>query len=152
MIKGIVIPVITPFEHDGTADEPMLRKLVDFYVEAGVQGLFMLGSSGQGPAMSMAERKRTAEIAVDQNAGRAPLIVHVGTADAESTVELARHAAEHGVDGIGVIPPYYYLRPFGVRAHGPFQSGGGRRAAAHLHLREPQVLGHLPSRRPLRSA
>ena len=108
MIKGIVIPVITPFEHDGSVDEPMLRKLVDFYVEAGVQGLFMLGSSGQGPAMSMAERKRTAEIAVDQNAGRAPLIVHVGTADAESTVELARHAAEHGVDGIGVIPPYYY--------------------------------------------
>ena len=73
MIKGIVIPVITPFEHDGTVDEPMLRKLVDFYVGAEVQGLFMLGSSGQGPAMSMAERKRTAEIAArPERRARAP--------------------------------------------------------------------------------
>ena len=152
MIKGIVIPVITPFEHDGTADEPMLRKLVDFYVEAGVQGLFMLGSSGQGPAMSMAERKRTAEIAVDQNAGRAPLIVHVGTADTESTVELARHAAEHGVDGIGVIPPYYYSdhSEYELMAH--FKAVAERRAAAHLHLRGTPSTRASPLRRPLRSA
>ena len=108
MVKGIVVPVITPFEHDGSVDEPMLRKLVDFYVAASVQGLFVLGSSGQGPAMSMDERKRAAAIAIEQNAGRAPIIVHVGTADTETTVELARHAREHGATGIGVIPPYYY--------------------------------------------
>lgn len=108
MVKGIVVPVITPFEHDGSVDEPMLRKLVDFYVGAAVQGLFVLGSSGQGPAMSMDERKRAAAVAIDQNAGRAPVIVHVGTADAESTVELARHAEGHGAAAIGVIPPYYY--------------------------------------------
>lgn len=108
MVKGIVVPVITPFEHDGSVDEPMLRKLVDFYVAASVQGLFVLGSSGQGPAMSMDERKRAAAIAIEENAGRAPIIVHVGTADTETTVELARHAREHGAAGIGVIPPYYY--------------------------------------------
>ena len=117
MIKGIVIPVITPFEHDGSVDEPMLRKLVDFYVEAGVQGLYPriqrrakrvgaqiffgdeagvrsdfhswrehhLRSSGQGPAMSMAERKRTAEIAVELNPERRahPADRARGTADAD---------------------------------------------------------------------
>lgn len=108
MLKGILIPVITPFDEQGLVDEPVLRRLVDFYVAAAVQGLFALGSSGQGPVMSTPERKRAAEIIIDQNAGRCPVIVHVGTADTESTVELAEHAAAQGASAIGVIPPYYY--------------------------------------------
>lgn len=108
MIKGVLIPVITPFDDRALVDEPMMRALVDFYIKASVQGLFVLGSSGQGPAMSIAERKRAAEIALDQAAGRVPTVIHVGTADAESTIELAEHAAEQGASSIGVIPPYYY--------------------------------------------
>lgn len=108
MLKGILIPVITPFDGNGLVDEPVLRQLVDFYVDASVQGLFALGSSGQGPVMSTHERKRAAEIIIGQAAGRSPVIVHVGTADTESTVELAEHAAEKGASAIGVIPPYYY--------------------------------------------
>ena len=108
MLRGVVIPVITPFEDDGAVDEPTLRRLVDFYLRSEVQGLFALGSSGQGPAMAAAERKEAAEIVIDQAAGRCPVIVHVGTADTPTTVELAEHAARHGARGIGVIPPYYY--------------------------------------------
>lgn len=108
MLKGIVIPVITPFDDGGAVDELTLRKLVDFYLRSSVQGLFALGSSGQGPAMSAGERKRTAEIVIDQAAGRCPVVVHVGTADTPTTVELAEHAAAKGAFGIGVIPPYYY--------------------------------------------
>jgi dihydrodipicolinate synthase/N-acetylneuraminate lyase len=108
VLKGILIPVITPFDEKGWVDEPVLRQLVDFYVAASVQGLFALGSSGQGPVMSTAERKRAAEIIIDQAAGRSPVIVHVGTADTESTVELAEHAGAKGASAIGVIPPYYY--------------------------------------------
>lgn len=108
MLKGILIPVITPFDGNGLVDEPVLRQLVDFYVDASVQGLFALGSSGQGPVMSTDERKRAAEIIIGQAAGRSPVVVHVGTADTESTVELAEHAAEKGASAIGVIPPYYY--------------------------------------------
>ena len=108
MLKGILIPVITPFDNAGLVDEPVLRRLVDFYIVASVQGLFALGSSGQGPAMATSERKRAAEIIIEQAAGRSPVIIHVGTADAESTVELAEHAARKGASAIGVIPPYYY--------------------------------------------
>ncbi len=108
MIRGILIPLITPFDERERVDDQMMRRLVDFYVKAGVQGLFALGSSGQGPAMSIAERKRAAEIAIDQAAGHLPVIIHAGTADAQSTVELAEHAAAKGAAGIGVIPPYYY--------------------------------------------
>jgi dihydrodipicolinate synthase/N-acetylneuraminate lyase len=108
MIKGVLVPLITPFDEKERVDEALMRKLVDFYVKAAVQGLFVLGSSGQGPAMSIAERKKAAEIALDQARGQIPVIVHVGTADAESTVELAVHAAEKGATAVGVVPPYYY--------------------------------------------
>jgi dihydrodipicolinate synthase/N-acetylneuraminate lyase len=119
VLKGILIPVITPFDDKGLVDEPVLRQLVDFYVAASVQGLFALGSSGQGPAMSTSERKRAADIIIDQAAGRSPVIVHVGTADAESTVELAEHAAKKGAEAVGVIPPYYYCdhSEFEIMAH-----------------------------------
>jgi dihydrodipicolinate synthase/N-acetylneuraminate lyase len=103
-----LIPVITPFHEDNSVDEPVLRQLVDFYVSASVQGLFALGSSGQGPVLAANERKATAEIILDQAGGRTPVIVHVGCADTPTTVELAKHAADAGADAIGVIPPYYY--------------------------------------------
>jgi dihydrodipicolinate synthase/N-acetylneuraminate lyase len=106
--KGILIPVITPFRDDNSVDEPVLRRLVDFYVDASVHGLFALGSSGQGPVLAADERKAVAEIILDRNAGRVPAIIHVGCADTPTTVELARHAAAAGADAIGVIPPYYY--------------------------------------------
>lgn len=125
MIRGILVPLITPFDEKGLVDEPMMRRLVDFYVKAGVQGVFALGSSGQGPVMSVAERKRAAAITVDQAAKRLPVIVHVGTADAESTVELAEHAAETGASGIGVIPPYYYSD------HSEYEIFAHYRAVAH---------------------
>ncbi len=108
MIQGILVPLITPFDEKGLVDESMLRKLVDFYIQASVQGLFVLGSSGQGPVMSIPERKRAAEIAIDQARSRTPVVIHVGTADAESTVELALHAADKGASAVAVIPPYYY--------------------------------------------
>lgn len=108
MERGILIPVITPFDEKSLVDEPMLRRLVDFYVKASVQGLFVLGSSGQGPVMSISERKRAAEIIIDQASARVPVVIHVGTADAQSTVELALHAAEKRASAVAVIPPYYY--------------------------------------------
>ena len=108
MIQGVLVPAITPFDEKGFVDEPMMRRLVDFYTQASVQGLFVLGSSGQGPAMSIEERKRAAAIALDQARRRVPVVIHVGTADAESTVELARHAADKGAAAVAVVPPYYY--------------------------------------------
>ncbi len=119
MLRGVLIPIITPFDENGLVDEPVLRQLVDFYIAASIQGLFALGSSGQGPAMTPPERKHAAEIILDQAAGRSPVIVHVGTADAASTIDLAEHAAEKGAVALGVIPPYYYSdhSEFEVLAH-----------------------------------
>lgn len=108
MLRGVLLPVITPFDEKVRVDEQMMRSLVDFHIKAGVQGLFVLGSTGQGPAMTTEERKQTAAVALDQTNKRVPVVIHVGTADAWSTTELAEHAAAHGADAVAIVPPYYY--------------------------------------------
>src|SRR5512142_2557982 len=108
MIRGVLLPIITPFDEKGRGDEQIMRELVDFHIKASVQGLFVLGSTGQGPAMSIEERKKAAAAVLDQARSRVPIVIHVGTADAESTAELAAHAAAQGADAVAVAPPYYY--------------------------------------------
>ena len=108
MIRGVLLPIITPFDEKVRVDEEIMRQLVDFHIKAGIQGLFVLGSTGQGPAMTVEERKKTAAIALDQTKSRVPVVIHVGTPDAGSTVELAEHAAEHKADAVAIVPPYYY--------------------------------------------
>jgi dihydrodipicolinate synthase/N-acetylneuraminate lyase len=108
MIRGVLLPVITPFDDQVRVDEQMMRQMVDFHIKAGVQGLFVLGSTGQGPAMTLEERKQAAAIALDQAKKRVPVVIHVGTADAWTSTELAEHAAAHGADAVAIVPPYYY--------------------------------------------
>ena len=108
MIRGVLLPIITPFDEKVRIDENIMRQLVDFHIKAGVHGLFVLGSTGQGPAMTIDERKQAAAIALDQAKSRVPVIIHVGTADAGSAVELAEHAAAHKADAVAIVPPYYY--------------------------------------------
>jgi dihydrodipicolinate synthase/N-acetylneuraminate lyase len=107
-IKGIVMPILTPFQEDGELDEPMGCALADFLIGAGVHALFLLGSFGQGPVMRTDQRKRFAEVIIKHVRGRVPIVVHVGTADSYSTAELGLHAKSAGCDAIAVVGPYYY--------------------------------------------
>ncbi|MFW6102934.1 MAG: dihydrodipicolinate synthase family protein [Chloroflexota bacterium] len=104
--RGIIPPMMTAFTKDGEIYEKGTRAMVDFIVPH-VQGLYPVGSYGSGPMMSIAERKRTAEIVIDQVNGRVPVIVHVGCADTKNTVDLARHAESIGAAAVGAVTPYY---------------------------------------------
>jgi dihydrodipicolinate synthase/N-acetylneuraminate lyase len=119
MIRGVLLPVITPFDDQVRVDEQMMRQVVEFHINAGVQGLFVLGSTGQGPAMTIEERKQAAGVALDQAKKRVPVVIHVGTADAWTTTELAEHAVAHGADAVAIVPPYYYSdhTEFEIMAH-----------------------------------
>ena len=75
MIRGVLLPIITPFDEKVRIDEEIMRELVDFHIGAGVHGLFILGSTGQGPAMSTEERKTTATVAINQAKGRVPVLM-----------------------------------------------------------------------------
>lgn len=107
-LRGIYIPLPTPFTDTGAVDDDAVLSLADFYVEAGVHGLFVLGTFGQGPALTPDERKRTAKLVIDRVAGRVPVVVHAGAADTPTTIDLALDARDRGADVVGVVPPYYF--------------------------------------------
>jgi 2-dehydro-3-deoxy-D-pentonate aldolase len=107
-VREMFFPLPVTFTDDGQLDEPLVRQFVDYYIERGVNALFALGSFGQGPAMDVADRKRALEVVVEQTRGRVPVIAHIGTADTISTIELGRHARSLGVEGVGLVGPYYY--------------------------------------------
>ncbi len=106
-IVGVIPPVITAFDARGEFDEKAQREIISFLAPK-VNGFYPVGTYGSGPLMSLAERKRVAEVVVDEVNKRVPVIVHVGAASTAETVELARHAESIGADAVGAIPPYYY--------------------------------------------
>lgn len=104
--RGIIPPMMTAFTKEGEIYEKGTRDMVDFIVPH-VHGLYPVGSYGSGPMMSIAERKKTAEIVINQVKGRVPVIVHVGCADTKNTVDLAKHAESIGAAAVGAVTPYY---------------------------------------------
>lgn len=119
LVRGMLLPLPTLFEEDGSIDEKSTRALIDFYVDAKVHGLFICGSFGQGPAMTHEERIRVARFALDQIGGRVPALVHAGAPEPRTAIELAKDALDAGADGVGFVGPYYYSdkSPAEVKLH-----------------------------------
>jgi 4-hydroxy-tetrahydrodipicolinate synthase len=107
-IQGLFTALLTPFGKDGRVDHKALSALVHFQMSAGVDGLYPCGSTGLGPLLSVQERKELAETVVREVSGRVPVIIQVGSADTESSVELAMHAEKIGADAVASLTPYYY--------------------------------------------
>jgi dihydrodipicolinate synthase/N-acetylneuraminate lyase len=99
--------MITPFDENGELDLPGLERLVD-YLSQHVQGLFICGSYGSGPMMSVEERKKVAETTQSVAAGRVDIVVHTGTTNTRDTVALSRHAREIGCQAVAAVGPYYF--------------------------------------------
>ena len=106
-LKGVVPPMITPFDRKGGLDVANLEKLVGFLKDH-VDGLYICGSYGSGPLMSIAERKTVAEVSVKVAKGKVPIVAHVGTTNTQDTVELSRHAVDIGCDAVAAVGPYYF--------------------------------------------
>jgi len=107
-VRGIVLPSPTVFLDDGRVDEKLMRELTDWFIACGVHAFFVLGSYGQGPAMTPDERKKVAEVIVQQVKHRVPVIVHVGAVDPYTAIDLGKHAKAIGAEAIGHVGPYYY--------------------------------------------
>ncbi len=106
--RGLIAPIPTVFDGQGEVDVPMMRELTDWYIGHGVNGFFVLGSQGQGPACRPDQRKEVAEAVVGQANGRVVVTVQVGAVDPYTSMDLGRHAKEVGADAIGIVGPYYY--------------------------------------------
>lgn len=114
MITGSLVPNITFFDADGALDLVRTEWHMRWMFERGVDGLFLTGSYGAGPLMTVAERAsvfRLARSVADESDRRPVLIAHVGCIDTASTLALAREAEAAGMDAVGAVPPFYYKYP-----------------------------------------
>ena len=107
-IRGVLATPFTPFTPRGEIDEETLGLLLDFQLKGGVHGLWVLGTAGQGPAMSPEERMQVCETIIGLVRHRIPVIVQVGTPDTPTTVKLALHAERAGADAVSSLPPFYF--------------------------------------------
>ena len=139
--KGVYPALVTPFDKDGNVSSQAMRDLVKYHLEKSVDGFYVCGSTGQGIALSVQERKTVAEAAIDAAEGNVPVIVHVGAVALPDATTLAAHARSIGAAGVStIIPPVYsnldtlkrYFTAVAVAASEtpifPYLSGGSIRA------------------------
>jgi 4-hydroxy-tetrahydrodipicolinate synthase len=84
--------------------------MMAYFKQTGVDGVVVLGTTGEYPSFSVVERKKVAEVAFKHRNGL-NIIVSSGTSNFPETIELSQHAAANGADGLLVIPPFYYKHP-----------------------------------------
>lgn len=104
---GIYTAIVTPFTPEDAFDEAVFRALVDFQLGQGAAGLLVIGGSGEFVSLTPAERRQVVEVAVDQVAGRIPVIVGALAPGTREVQETVRHAAASGASAALVLPPYY---------------------------------------------
>lgn len=107
-IRGVIVPMLTPFSDSGQIDESRTAALVEFLIERRIAGLFPLGTTGEGPLLTTGERRQVAEWVVRCAAGRVPVIIHTGAITTAETLELTHHARQVGADAVAIVPPYFY--------------------------------------------
>lgn len=105
--NGIYTAIVTPFDSTGAFDEQTFRNLIDFQVDAGVAGLLAIGGSGEYVSLTLEERKKVLEVAIDHAAGRVAIIAGALSASTSEVREIARFAEHAGADAVLVLPPYY---------------------------------------------
>jgi 4-hydroxy-tetrahydrodipicolinate synthase len=106
--RGIVVPLITPLADQGSLDHGRLERLIEHVIEGGVSGVFILGTTGEGPSLSHELRRELMDAVCRQAAGRAPVLVGVTDTVYEYTVAMARAAERSGASAVVLAPPFYF--------------------------------------------
>ncbi len=110
-MQGLYTALVTPFTPDGSAiDERGFRENIAFQLESGVDGLVVLGSTGEAAALSSEERELVIKIARAETKGKVPLLVGTGCPSTAETLHNTRRAQALGADAALIVTPYY-VRP-----------------------------------------
>lgn len=117
-LEGAITALVTPFHADGSLDLPTLRDHVEYQIDGGIDGILVLGSTGEASTLTNGERDQVVETAVDIVRGRCHLMVGCGTNATATTVDNVRRAEALGATSALVVTPYYN-RPTveGMRRH-----------------------------------
>lgn len=104
------VAALTPCDKSLKFDGSVYADMMAYLKATGADGVVVLGTTGEYPSFSVAERKKVAETAFKHRNGL-NIIVSPGTSNFPETIELSRHAADNGADGLLIIPPFYYKHP-----------------------------------------
>lgn len=106
--KGLWPAMFTPVGENGEPALGQLEKLVELLISQNLDGLYILGSTGQGVLFTEEQRKKVTHVVSEVAAKRVPIIVQVGALTTDESVRLAQHAEKCGVDGISSVGPIYF--------------------------------------------
>ncbi|MDD2811002.1 4-hydroxy-tetrahydrodipicolinate synthase [Rhodoferax sp.] len=106
-LTGSIVALITPMLADGSVDYPALRKLIDWHVDQGTDCVGVVGTTGESPTVSVAEHCEIIRVAVEQSAGRVPIMAGCGSNCTAEAIELAKFAKKVGANSQLQVVPYY---------------------------------------------
>lgn len=106
-ITGSIVALVTPMHEDGSVDYPSLRKLIDWHIQEGTDCIGVVGTTGESPTVSVQEHCEIIRVAVEQAAGRRPIMAGCGANSTAEAIELAKFARKVGADCQLQVVPYY---------------------------------------------
>jgi 4-hydroxy-tetrahydrodipicolinate synthase len=136
-LKGSITPIVTPFK-DGEVDYDTYAKLVDWQITNGGHGVLVNGTTSEPSTLTVAERNRLVDVAMEAADGRVPMVAATGSQSYAETIALTDHADKAGVDALLIVTPYY-IRPPQRGLVTYYADLGGR-------TQLPMMIYHIPGR------
>jgi 4-hydroxy-tetrahydrodipicolinate synthase len=107
MITGSLVAIVTPMQEDGRLDLASFRKLIDWHVAEGTDGIVVVGTTGESPTVNVDEHKELIRVAVEHSRGRIPIIAGTGGNSTVEAIELTESAKKNGATASLSVVPYY---------------------------------------------
>jgi 4-hydroxy-tetrahydrodipicolinate synthase len=107
MLQGSFVAIVTPMHADGSLDIPSLHQLIDVQINAGTDGIVIVGTTGESPTVDYDEHRALIKTTVDYVAGRVAVIAGTGANSTREAIELTQAAKALGADACLLVAPYY---------------------------------------------
>lgn len=138
MLTGSLVAIVTPMFEDGRLDLDALKKLIDFHIDAGTDGIVIVGTTGESPTVDVDEHCALIKTTVEHVAKRIPVIAGTGANSTSEAIELTAKAKALGADACLLVAPYY---------NKPSQEGLYQHFKAVAEAVDiPQILYNVPGR------
>lgn len=138
MFQGSLVAIVTPMQPDGSLDLPALRKLIDWHIAEGTDGIVIVGTTGESPTVNLDEHCELIQVTVEHTNKRVPVIAGTGANSTQEAIELTQHAKALGADACLLVAPYY---------NKPSQEGLCQHFATVANTVDiPQILYNVPGR------
>ena len=107
IFTGMATAIVTPMHTDGSIDYEALGRFVEFQIGSGINGLVVMGTTGENATIEPEDQKKVIAYTVEKVAGRVPVIAGTGTNNTEHVLHNTRNACQVGADAVLVVTPYY---------------------------------------------